>query len=619
MAILVKMTREGLSSKDLATAHDGPSPGAGNILLKTPDGRETQGPAKADEIRLEIKRWEKDSLLSMKEAGLLKSGLRRTADKNEGKQEEWDTYTLSFSREESNRMTHEEMQRYAETVVSTMASGPAAGPDKYGKEYQGVRMSYMQEMHDDTNNVHFAFGIHRHAVDFKAQLDAQGYMKLDGTGRCIIDPETTASPTIRMQDKSRLSKTAQSVNDALQAAGFDPLDDTRWPDEKYPNKTVSIHQDMKGPSNEFRDAAADKLIESGMDESTLPPQLKTGTPDHSKQSTDELVNTLRSRDTDLKALDEAVKIKSLALAATLAEADKLTNEVAAINAARVAVQDKLDAMALRDAALAEKEAAEAAAREALAAKEAAEAAKAEAEAAAAAAREAQAAAEQSRDAAIEESAAKGAQIVRLTEELDEQGNLIEGLRNDYTTQTEELEGVRAELLETDQKAAAETARADGLATELADTKQTLSDALERAQADKREADDRIKALLDEMRQSREQYQAHLEAIKTAATAELRDAVREVREEMGRELVEARREANEQANQIAALREELEAIKQAPAQDAPAPDAPAGGTAGGRALKSDIEKLEQKRNENMRDLGRKAGEGGPKKDDDLSNK
>lgn len=670
MAILVKMSREGLSTGDLDQAHNGPSPGAGNIVLKTPDGEQVAGPALEESLRGAMQRWEKQALLAMKDKGVVKSEIKDTTNRY-GPAQEWDTYTLSFSREESNRMSHEEMQRYAEIVVSTMASGSAAGPDKNGRVYEGTRMSYMQEMHTDTNNIHFAFGIHRHAVDFKPQLDANGFMLRDASGRCMIDPATTVSPAIKMSDESRLTKTADSVNAQLMAAGFDKLIDLKVVEN---NRSSSIYQDRSGPSNEDRDAAANKLKDAGVAEDQLPPSLQTGTPDHKKPNADDLANTLRSRDTDLKALDEAVRIKSMALAETMAQAEKLTGEVAAINAARVAVQDRIDAISLRDAAVSDRDAA-------FGERDAAVVAKTEAETVALTALEAQAVAESARDKAIEESIAKGEQLAGVQQELVDTKGELDGLRTDYDAQSEELaqvqsvaaeqtiraDGLATELSSTQEQLAAATTELGGLKTELAGEQgrsAALSTELQQVKGQLTEATTQrdlavstVAELRDELKAERELFKEQLVAVTAqrdqanSTVTELRDELkterqqmtqdrqqfsdmlREIREQMKSERDEASQRASQSREEINQLRGELSEVRErltselaskaapeAPVSDAPeaseaetpesgAPEAPR--TTSGQQLRGDIEKLER-----ARGLARKAGQqSDPTKDND----
>lgn len=586
---IVKMQEAGLTPSGLTTAQGSASARKANTELTLPDGTKVAGNALDPEMLAARKTFEKEALLQNKASGAMDGPIR-----NRGEQE-WDTFLVSFSREEMARMDPQQMQDYANTVIETMASGAS-------NNRAGQKMYFKQEMHMDTNNAHVYFGIHRHAIEMTAA-------------------KPTISPTIDLKDKSEAAAAAEAVNQALAEKGFAKLDNwINW-------NGVSLYGDLRTPDS-AKEAAASQLEKLGVEE--LPPSLKTGTPDHTRASAEQVLERIRARDTDMVALEQAEKIKAKELADLNAAAEKVAAEVAAINAAKLAVQDKLDALALRDTATAERDAAVQARDEALTVRDSALAERDTAVAERDSAVQSKGEAEAQRDAALAESEAKGHEVVRLAEELRERGLLIEGMTNDHAAEVEELQGkiserdaelktTREMLLEASRSVATESAKNEALTAELR--------AMEEAKA---AAEAETRRIVAEMTAEREQFKKILEqqgALMARSEAQLKDAdeqmralrdeLRTQREEQSRALVEARRDANEQAREIQRLREELAEVKAAkpeqaaPSADEPAP--PAGSTAGGRALKGDIEKLER-----LREQGKQAGkESGPKNDDDLN--
>lgn len=143
-----------------------------------------------------IKHFEKENLIDMKKKGLITS---KAVDARKGAPVlEWDKLRISFSEEESRRLSREDLERYGEIVASTLRSDPTGGP--------GERMVIQWPPHQDTKNAHIDFEVHRFAWDVDA-----GY----------------ASGTIDLG--KILERQHEVINAILQEEGLPVLTDVRGP------------------------------------------------------------------------------------------------------------------------------------------------------------------------------------------------------------------------------------------------------------------------------------------------------------------------------------------------------------------------------------------------------
>lgn len=197
-------------------------PGEEDPLILTRDaerGIAVVNPFRHPDSADQIKFFEKDSLLAMRDAGRIKTEARASGDK------EWDQLRVSFSKEESASLTDADMNRIRETIAATLRADPKGGI--------GERMVLVWPSHTDTGNKHIDIMVHRHASDIDA-----GY----------------ASTTIDMGKVAAMQ--AEILNAVLKEKGLPSLSEWRGPGGQ------SIFTD-KGVKGAYRTDAEVAVEEAG--------------------------------------------------------------------------------------------------------------------------------------------------------------------------------------------------------------------------------------------------------------------------------------------------------------------------------------------------------------------
>lgn len=537
---VIKHLMAGLTSAEIEDAEDTAS-GRDDVVLFQPDGERVMGPFHSEAVTRARRSWEKESLLEKKKRGELNTQIRAS-----GLGAEWDKFVVSFSDSDMTNLTDEQRAEYARIVIETLAAGDSNG-------FSGTKLYYVHEVHKDTRHEHFHFSIHRFAVDMSG-------------------PKPYVHTTIDFGKNSNLTGAADKAKEALQAAGFKSFDNF------YNPNNTSIYSDMRVP-DDAKESAAKRLEAAGVVE--IPRALQTGAPVQLQVAPDELYQRLRARDENREALQRAEQVKIAEMTELEQQLKRVAEEVAAINAAKVAHQDKLDALNLRDAAVAAQKKAEqdaAAAAEAqadaeakqasaeaqradaVAAQQAAEASKQQTEAALEAEQEAHTQTKLSLAAAEQMIEERDAELKQRSEEYDSLAEELDAERTTTATQIEQIDALQAQLAAAQQQAAEAEKQLQherGAREAEAKAAQDALSALRRErEADAKRADERI-AKADERIAKLEDRNVEL-AEKNASLAEKNTAFAEKIAEMKqgeREMIQAMKSAHAQ---IQTMKQQLEA-------------------------------------------------------------
>lgn len=537
---VIKLLGAGLTSAEIEDAEDSPS-GYDDVVLAQPGGDSVMGAFHSPAVVTARREWEKESLLERKRRGEIDSPIRAS-----GTGAEWDKFVVSFSDSDMTNLTEEQRAEYARIVIQTLAAGETNGRS-------GSKMYYVHQVHDDTRHQHFHFSVHRFAVDMSGS-------------------KPYVHPTIDFAKASNMTGAAEKIKHALEAAGFKSFDNFYGPGN------TSIYSDTR-VSDDAKEAAVKRLEEAGVVE--IPRALQTGAPTQPQVAPDELYQRLRARDENREALQRAEQVKIAEMTALEQQLKRVAEEVAAINAAKVAHQDKLDALNLRDAAVAAQQkaeadaaaaaeaqavaeakqaAAEAERADAVAAQQDAEASKQETEAALEAEQEAHTQTKLSLAAAEQTIQERDAELKQRSEEYDSLAEELDAERTTTATQIEQIDALQVQLNAAQQQAAeAEKLLQHERGAREAEAKaaQDALTALRRErEADAKRADERI-AKADERIAKLEDRSVEL-AEKNASLAEKNTALAEKIAELKqseRDMVSAMKSAHAQ---IQSMQHQLEA-------------------------------------------------------------
>lgn len=181
-----------------------------------------------------LERGEKDGILARKARGELEGIVRDTRSRY-GEPKEWDHVVVGLSREDAAALGPEGVKEWARVVIRSMQDSPAG---------DGKRQMLVTPLHNDTDNPHLQFLMHRIPVNEDAR---------------------TVGASYELSRNSEAASQMKQVNTALEAAGLPLINDFRM-------GAFSVSED-RAPSSEELDRGAERVREAG---GVTPPDLTTG-------------------------------------------------------------------------------------------------------------------------------------------------------------------------------------------------------------------------------------------------------------------------------------------------------------------------------------------------------
>jgi len=185
-------------------------------------------------IAQEIEDREKDGLLARKGAGNLSGAIRDTRARY-GEPKEWDHVVVGLSRAEAQTLGPEGVREWARTVIGAMQDSPAG---------DGKRQMLVTPLHEDTDNVHLQFLLHRIPVH-------------EGT--------RTVGASYELSRNSEAAGQMKQLNTALEAAGLPMISDFRM-------GAFSVSEPRAVSAEELA-RGAERVKDAG---GVTPPDLTTG-------------------------------------------------------------------------------------------------------------------------------------------------------------------------------------------------------------------------------------------------------------------------------------------------------------------------------------------------------
>lgn len=141
------------------------------------------------ELAQRLERGEKDGILARKAAGELDGAIRDTRGRY-GEPKEWDHVILGLSRADSDALGPDGIKEWFRVAIQAMQDSPAG---------DGKRQMLVTPIHDDTDNVHIQFLLHRVPVN---------------------EATRTVGASYEFSRNSELAAQMKQVNTALEAAGL---------------------------------------------------------------------------------------------------------------------------------------------------------------------------------------------------------------------------------------------------------------------------------------------------------------------------------------------------------------------------------------------------------------
>lgn len=177
---------------------------------------------------------EKDGLLARKSAGDLGGAIRDTRSRY-GEPKEWDHVVVGLSRAEAEALGPDGVKSWARTVIRAMQDSPAG---------DGKRQMLVTPIHDDTDNIHLQFLLHRIPVN---------------------ETTKTAGASYELSRNSEAAGQMKQLNVALEAANLPMIQDFRM-------GAFSVSE-PRAVSAEELTRGAERVREAG---GVTPPDLTTG-------------------------------------------------------------------------------------------------------------------------------------------------------------------------------------------------------------------------------------------------------------------------------------------------------------------------------------------------------
>lgn len=188
----------------------------------------------SSEVARELEAGEKDGLLARKAAGGLEGSIRDTRSRY-GEPKQWDHVVLGLSRAEAEALGAEGIKEWFKVAIRAMQESPAG---------DGKRQMLVTPIHDDTDNVHVQFLLHRIPVNEAAR---------------------TVGASFELSRNSEAAEQMKQVNVALEAAGLPMISDFRM-------GAFSVSEPRAASTEELA-RGAERIKDAG---GVTPPDMTTG-------------------------------------------------------------------------------------------------------------------------------------------------------------------------------------------------------------------------------------------------------------------------------------------------------------------------------------------------------
>lgn len=188
----------------------------------------------SSEVARELEAGEKDGLLARKAGGGLEGAIRDTRGRY-GEPKQWDHVVVGLSRAEAEALGAEGMKEWFKVAIRAMQDSPAG---------DGKRQMLVTPIHDDTDNVHIQFLLHRIPVNEGAR---------------------TVGASYELSRNSEAAEQMKQVNVALEAAGLPMISDFRM-------GAFSVSEPRAASTEELA-RGAERIKDAG---GVTPPDMTTG-------------------------------------------------------------------------------------------------------------------------------------------------------------------------------------------------------------------------------------------------------------------------------------------------------------------------------------------------------
>lgn len=186
------------------------------------------------EVARQLEASEKDGLLARKAGGGLEGSIRDTRGRY-GEPKQWDHVVLGLSRAEAEGLGPDGVREWFQVAIRAMQDSPAG---------DGKRQMLATPIHDDTDNLHVQFLLHRIPVN---------------------ESNKTVGASYELSRNSEAAGQMKQINTALEAAGLPMISDFRM-------GAFSVSEPRAASTEELA-RAAERVKEAG---GVVPPDLTTG-------------------------------------------------------------------------------------------------------------------------------------------------------------------------------------------------------------------------------------------------------------------------------------------------------------------------------------------------------
>lgn len=256
------------------------------------------------ELARQLEAGEKDGLLTRKARGELEGAIRDTRGRY-GEPKEWDHVVVGLSRAEAEALGPDGVKEWFRVAIRAMQDSPAG---------DGKRQMLVTPIHDDTDNVHIQFLLHRIPVN---------------------EANRTVGASYELSRNSEAAGQMKQINVALEAAGHPMISDFRM-------GAFSVSEPRAASTEELA-RGAERIKEAG---GVTPPDLTTGPMPVQRERVSPEMRHLDALLADAVKRQKAIEAEATAAATAVAAAQHAREALSQYEAevrAREAVEAQLSA------------------------------------------------------------------------------------------------------------------------------------------------------------------------------------------------------------------------------------------------------------------------------------